>query len=1020
MNSINEKLVELIDLFNRNISQYNNKDYKEEQIKTEFLNRFFKLLGWDINNEAGAAPQYKEVIFEDSIKTSTGTRAPDYCFRLGGTPLFFVEAKKPSSNILINRKYSYQIRRYIWSAKLPIGILTNFKDFVVYESKQRPNINDSPSRSRILKINFREYNEKWEEIYNKFSKEAVIKGFFDKFFKDNKKKSGTSEVDVEFLKDIEGWRDDLAKNIALRNTSLNASELNYSVQKIIDRVIFLRMCEDRGIEPYRRMYKLIQNKEIYLELYKIFQEAGNRYNSGLFHFNKEKNRKTFVDNLTINLIIDDKILKKIIRNLYYPDSPYEFSVLQPEILGQVYEQFIGKTIRLTDAHRAVVEFKPEIKKQGGVYYTPKFIVDYIIENTVKILCDNLKSPNKISKIRILDPACGSGSFLLGAYSILLKYHLDYYLNYKNPDKYKDLLFQNKTGVWSLTIKEKKRILLNNIYGVDIDSQAVEVTKLSLLLKILEGEGREMPQRKLWYDRALPDLEDNIKCGNSLVDFDNYDGSIDIDAINEEEWNRINIFDWKKEFMEIFKDGKFDIIIGNPPYMKTQTLKEYHPIVVEYLKSQYSSAKKGNYDIYIVFIERAMQLLKEKGYLGYIVPHKFFNASYGKNLRKYISQNGFLQRVIHFSDYQIFKNVSTYTCLIFLQNQKNNVIEAAKFDSSTFNPDMLKSIKFININSNEWTENPWNIQSEDCSKILQKINKFPKLFDVTTNIFQGPKTGADNVFIFELISENNDIASCFSTVLNRKFQIEKGIIHKYVKGKYIQNYFIDYSAIKYTIFPYHKDGTVFSKNDFKNKFPLAYEYLKLKENKDILCAREKGKYCNPWWVYSRPQNMKIVFNHKILTPFNAFNNSFALDDKGDFIFSAGVSGAYGILLKPEFRISYEYLLGILNSKLVLYFIRNTSTCLRGGYYSYENKYIKNIPIRLIAEKSPYELDLYNKICEKVKSINDLNIKIPSIKLPNEIDGINRNIQALKNQIDQIVFKLYNLSDKEINLIEEELD
>ena len=214
------------------------------------------------------------------------------------------------------------------------------------------------------------------------------------------------------------------------------------------------------------------------------------------------------------------VLKDIFKDLYYPDSPYEFSVLPADILGHIYEQFLGKVIRLTPAHRAVVEEKPEVRKAGGVYYTPTYIVDYIVKHTVGKLIEG-KTPNQVSKLRVLDPACGSGSFLLGAYQRLLDWHLAWYSE-NEPEKHrkgrKTKIFQGPGGDWRLTTAEKKRILLNNIYGVDIDLQAVEVTKLSLLLKVLEGENEETLGKnlRLFHERALPDLGQNIKCGNSLI------------------------------------------------------------------------------------------------------------------------------------------------------------------------------------------------------------------------------------------------------------------------------------------------------------------------------------------------------------------------------------------------------------------------------------------------------------------------------------------------------------------------
>ena len=407
-------------------------------------------------------------------------------------------------NVKDDKSPAFQLRRYAWSARMPLSILTNFKEFAVYDCGVKPDQADKASTARILYLRSTDYAEAWDEkIAGVFSRDAVLKGFFDRFADSKKAKRGTAAVDAAFLDEIEKWRDQLAKNLALRNPDLSSRELNFAVQITIDRIIFLRMCEDRGVETYGQLLGLANGTAVYGRLKQLFQNADDRYNSGLFHFHKEKDRTEAPDELTPSLQIDDMVLKSIFRSLYYPDSPYEFSVLPVEILGHVYEQFLGKVIRLTTSHQAKVEEKPEVKKAGGVYYTPSYIVDYIVQQTVGRLLEG-KTPKEAARLTVLDPACGSGSFLVGAYRHLLEWHVKQYEE-DGPEKHRKEIYQAAGGVWRLTTAEKKRILLNNIYGVDIDPQAVEVTKLSLLLKVLEGESQETidTQRKLFHERALP-------------------------------------------------------------------------------------------------------------------------------------------------------------------------------------------------------------------------------------------------------------------------------------------------------------------------------------------------------------------------------------------------------------------------------------------------------------------------------------------------------------------------------------
>ncbi len=675
------EILGLVARFRENYDHYKHPSYNETQVRREFVDPFFKALGWDIDNTQGAAEAYKPVIHEDSIKVGAATKAPDYSFRFGGIRKFFVETKKPSVNIKLDTDPAFQLRRYAWSAKLPLSILTDFEEFAVYDCRIKPHHTDKASVGRILYITFDEYEAKWDEIAGLFTEEAIRKGAFDRYAEINKKKRGTAEVDDAFLKDIEEWRCTLARNLARQNPDLSQRALNFAVQKTIDRIIFLRICEDRGIERYGTLQGTTTGKGIYPRLCELFRKADDRYNSGLFHFSKEKGRPETPDEWTLDLAIDDKVLKDIVRHLYYPDSPYEFSVISADILGQVYEQFLGKVIRLTKGHQAKVEDKPEVKKAGGVYYTPKYIVDYIVANTVgKLIAD--KQPHEVAgrtkgnwkpakgqrPLSVLDPACGSGSFLMGAYQYLLDWFRDQYVADK-PEKLTDRVYR-VGDQWRLTTAERKRILLDHIFGVDIDTQAVEVTKLSLLLKVLEGENKETldRQQKLFRERALPDLSSNIKCGNSLIGPDFYDNQ-QLDLFDEDERLRINVFDWNAEFAEIMRGGGFDAVIGNPPYGAELPAAA---------KSYLSRWKCRNNDTAALFVEHAVDLLCPNGKVGFIIPKPFTYASNWKKLQEIVVER--LEVLIDCS--KVWREVKLEQCIVVFAATISEQYRGGYRDAST--------------------------------------------------------------------------------------------------------------------------------------------------------------------------------------------------------------------------------------------------------------------------------------------------------------------------------------------------
>ncbi len=669
----------LVKKFEEHKDSYKSGKYNEAQLRQEFLDPFFAALGWDIENKDGYAEAYKEVVHEDAIIVGGATKAPDYGFRRGGKRKFFVEAKKPSINIKEDIQPAFQLRSYAWSANLPLSIVTDFEEFAVYDCRIEPNKTDKASIGRIFYFTFDQYEEKWDDIYSIFSKEAIFNGQFDKYA-ESKKHRGNTEFDDVFLNEMEEWRKNIANNLALRNPTLTQRELNNSVQLTIDRIVFLRICEDRGIEKYGRLRSLNNGANIYMRMVDLFREADDKYNSGLFHFENEKGRPGSPDCLTPTLNIDDKPLKDILKRLYYPESPYIFAVIPADILGQVYERFLGKVIRLTTGHRAKIEEKPEVRKAGGVYYTPTYIVDYIVKNTVGKLVED-KTPKKVEKLRILDPACGSGSFLLGAYQCLLDWHRDWYAK-NDPQKHakgkNPKVYQHGENDWRLTTGEKKRILLNNIYGVDIDTQAVEVTKLSLLLKVLEGESEEtlLKQFQLFKERALPDLRANIKCGNSLIGNDFYIGK-NRDMYDDDAQMDLNAFDWdgKTGFSEIIRNGGFDAVIGNPPWVFTRDV-EFGAEIKKYYKMKYldriekSARTKGNQtgkaNLFALFMLRGHSLLNKTGLMGEIVPNTILRTTVYEGIRKYFIESTGIECIVDLKD-GVFDNVTASTVILILSN-----------------------------------------------------------------------------------------------------------------------------------------------------------------------------------------------------------------------------------------------------------------------------------------------------------------------------------------------------------------
>ena len=731
--------------------------------------------------------------------------------------------------------------------------------------------------------------------------------------------------------------------------------------------------------------------------------------------------------------------------------------------------------------------KPEVKKAGGVYYTPTYIVEYIVQNTMgKLLNDCSSRGNeaqtsgmnepphigcytnreaarilaRVAKLKILDPACGSGSFLLGAYEHLLKWHRDFYTQ-NDPVKWakgsQPVLVQTASGGWKLTVTERKRILLDNLYGVDIDTQAVETTKLSLLLKVLEGETSQTIQPELLHTRALPDLGDNIKCGNSLIGPDFYEQQ-QMTLLDEEERYRVNVFDWHTQFPQVFSrpatelhdaapgqldytvsgvplhgsfsykktkksvpmpepeyDGGFDAVIGNPPYIRIQTMQESSPQSVEYLKDHYAAASKGNYDIYVVFVEKALSLLNPQGALGYILPHKFFNAQYGSSLRQSLGKGRNLSQVVHFGAEQVFVGATTYTCLLFLTKKpqsKFRFVKVAKLADWRVKGEAVEGL----LPAAGVTGDEWNFNVGSGSAMFERLRGLPlKLGDVA-DIFVGLQTSADDVFIMDLVDEKPKTLRLKSQALDKEFVLERDLFFPLVSGTDVSGY-RTLPERQYILFPYvvnDERAELMPFTEISKRFPKTAAYLL--ENQKRLEDRERGKFKDAdWHRFGRSQNLGIQQREKICVPRLVDQLCAAYDASGvHFLDNVDVGG---VTFKPDYeKHDLRYLLALLNSRLLRWYFPFVSAPFRGGWMSANKQFLSQLPFREIVFSDKADKGRHDQMVSLVEQMLALHQSLAAAKTPPEQTALERQIAATDQQIDRLVYQLYGLTDDEIKLVE----
>jgi len=1007
---------ELVERYSSHRDEYESSGYLESQLRTDFIDELFKALDWDLVNKKKLSPLQREVLVE---KGDTKGR-PDYSFRVNGEDRFFVEAKAASKGT-DKPEDIFQAKRYGWNTrKVTIAVLTDFKSFKVFDASLKPQLLQ-PRVGLLFELDFTKFTSSDFEKLCLFSHEQVAAGSLDTLaMQDASSKRLRIPVDIAFLEQMTEWRETLAKDIYKNNPNIEVRGLNEVVQKLLDRLVFIRILEDRKIIESKSLrditerWEQAKHRDIQPHLNALFKQLNNDFNGEIFK-----------DHMCETAKYDSKVVAEIISELYYPKSPYDFSVIGVELLGIIYEKYLGKTIRLTEK-RVKVEEKPEVRKAGGVFYTPKYIVEEIVHKTVGKLIEN-KKPIEMSNIRILDPACGSGSFLIGALDCLFHHHLNYYVENQKEAKsgtlFPNLIVEmdedgNKT--YRLSIEKKGEILRNNIYGVDIDPQAVEITMMSLYIKTLEGE-RTLPHNK----ELLPSLSNNIKCGNSLIGFDFLEQTT---LVGDTDKERVNPFEWKSKstgFGRIIDaEGGFDAIIGNPPYIRAKMLEE---IQRNYFTKKYTSAV-GTYDIYVLFIEKSFDLLKENGLLGFINPNKYFYSDYGSALRKLICEKHDIHTIIDFNEFQVFDEATTYTTVnIFRRsNQKSDFIYFKVIDKNiplnklqeAFSKNkQIEGTETFSVSHKLLVGDSWIFKEKGDEKIIEKVSAVSTpLIDLCYKIYQGFVLTPTEVFPVSIEKEKEKSFIIKPIKKDEKtYEIEKELIVRILKSSDIKKFHYVFKNY-YAIFPYHyitKDKVeLVPQDEMEKKYPKTLRYLEEKSN--YLKEREEGRWRKSprWYEYSRNQNFECQNMKKILVPGLATEARYCIGEAGVFI----DQGSYGVILNEQNKIHELFIMGLLNSKLLDFCLKSKSGTLSGAYYNYQTKYLAKLPIFKIDLNQSHQKKIYSEIVELVEKSVKICSQINNNTATVDKQLHEREAKFYEEKLDQLVYDLYGLTGEERKMID----
>lgn len=960
-----EAVGKLADSFQANEHYFLSPKYQEAEVRKDFIDKFFKALGWDVDHDEQKNPRAQEVKVERGQQQGAARKRADYAFCLAPNYLdvrFFVEAKKPSVEIA-NADSCFQAIRYGWNSQNLVSVLTDFEQFLVLDCRYKPSIDNATLRV-WKKFHYSEYNDpaKFADLYWLFSREAVASGALDaeklmphlpkakgKAVQRGLFKGGWQSIDDSFLEELDQHRDTLARAFKNKNSDLDSETLTEITQRTINRLVFTRFLEDRLIEDRYHIANYGDKGTAWEDFIADSRTLNRIYNGIVFKEHPILDDPDFAP--------DDRSFADICESLAHVNSPYDFNAIPIHILGSIYERFLGKVIVATDK-RAKVEEKPEVRKAGGVYYTPEYIVRYIVKNTVGKLIED-KTPTQISELRFADIACGSGSFLLGVYDCLLDYHEHWYNEHIDESKkvlHRPAMLGSRKdrakkeehgdvfehdGAYHLTLRKRTEILVNNIYGVDIDHQAVEVAQLSLYLKLLENEtaaSRSEFQME-FHETLLPSLNKNIVCGNSLIGTDILSGEL-FEPVDEK---KLNPMDYRQRFPEIMKRGGFDAVVGNPPYIPIESMAD---IEKNYYQQNFEELER-KYDSSVIFILAAMRLLNVKGLLGYISSITWQTGeNYGKLRRTLFEDYGVL--ILINLPFDVFKDAYVDTGVYILSRSPVKEYALFRFPKKEKAAN-LEDLKYRYIKRSLVTKPDYKIVLEPTAQQILLRSSDPGLFT---------SLGA-------FTESTQGLAASFFKISN---ECKNDEWYPFANGAQVYRYEITTTDNTFAYMGDHK-----SLKRFYDAMPK------------LLIRR----------VINRQDRLDVMFFDKQMV-FKKDINPFVFSDDS---------------WNPK------YVLGILNSKLLSYLYINTSSiATKDDFRQTTLAELRRIPIRKTNPRVVSDAKAHKSIVTLVEQLLDSKTKLVSVKIDRDREFYQNKCESLDRQIDSLVYELYGLTQSEIEIVE----
>lgn len=997
-----ERVGELVALYSTYAADYASSasEYNETQLRVDYLNPFLECLGWDVNNSAGQPTFVRDVRQEFSLTgdENRGTR-PDYTIRTFGATRFFLEAKKPSVRIGAVDGPARQVRRYGWTENLSVSVLSNFAEFAVYDCTVPPREGDDRRTARLSYLTFEEYVDRFDELW-RFSREVVASGEFDAYYDTPADVRLSEPFDQYFLRQLNEWRLLLGEAVLGVQPELAMDELNYVVQQLLNRILFLRIAEDRQLEVYERLLRV----QDFAELVALFTAAEARYDSGLFDFVK--------DSFTPTLDLPARAIAEVMAGLYYPNSPFDFSVLDASTLGQVYEVFLGQRLSVVDGVLRI-ELAPEVEagQARGVVATPPSLVRRIVQQGMQEVVDG-RSVETLLDIKLLDMSCGSGPFVIAGYEFLLNESLDRVLELGEDAPVQAIEIGPQT--WKLPFAYKRAVLESCVRAVDLDLCAVELTRFGLLLKLLEDvTAAELDDyMRTSGNRALPDLDSAVIWGNSIVGPD-FSRLFRDRARDDARMASLRPMDWGQVFPQEIAGGGFDAILGNPPYVRIQNMRQYAADEMDYLQdagSSIESTKRGNPDKFFAFLERAVGLLSPTGHAAFVVKNQFMYVASAETLRTVLTTQSQIRSIVDFGTQSVFpQGRQVYTCIVHLAAQGAGEVSVEEVRNVGAWVQGSPGSSYL-IDAARLGSAPWLLAPPEVLAVFDKLyaGERTSLAQVAPP-FVGVQTSADDVYMLKGGRLNGDASFEFTDKLGVEWAIETGLLREALYDQPLGAFSHAESNV-YVIFPYEVGDTVTAipPGVMADRYPRTLAYLDT--HRAQLDRRSiNGGSAEAWYRYGRSQSLaKFDGRQKVIWPTLSTGPRYALDVQNS-VFTGGGNGPYYAFRSVQDHIDERFLMAVMSHPVVDSLVCKLASSFRGDYASHGKEFVENIPIPIV---SPDDTSVHDRVVEDVQALIDMSDELTQNPTALRRQELEATFVRRRREIDDVISGLYDLAAEEV--------